>query len=203
MYLANGYAAAFVINSQRAVDSQIIGLVKQTQDRIKHSSGVLTKLSAQISSRLAQNLSAADLQSQSQSAQARLQAFTGTLQNACRRTCSTSPVLQRIGTHAEVAVQTAPSVKRDLIAGVAIGLIVALGLIFLLEALDRKVRSSEEVSEQLGLGHPRPDPGTVPIAPAAGSGSSLLANRLARTERRIGSCGWHSTSPTCRPLRAS
>ena len=150
VYLANGYAAAFVINSQRAVDSQIIGLVKQTQDRIKHSSGVLTKLSAQISSRLAQNLSAADLQSQSQSAQARLQAFTGTLQNL-QTDLLTKPGAARIGTHAEVAVQTAPSVKRDLIAGVAIGLIVALGLIFLLEALDRKVRSSEEASQQLGL----------------------------------------------------
>ena len=150
VYLANGYAAAFVINSQRAVDSQIIGLVKQTQDRIKYYSGVLTRLSTQISSRLAQNLSAADLQSQSQSAQARLEAFTGTLQNL-QTDLLTKPGAARIGTRAEAAVQTAPSVKRDLIAGVAIGLVVALGLIFLLEALDRKVRSSEEASQQLGL----------------------------------------------------
>jgi receptor protein-tyrosine kinase len=64
----------------------------------------------------------------------------------------TSPAgSSKMGTAATSAAQTAPMTKRNMLGGAVMGFVIGIGLIFLLEAFDRKVRSSEEVSELLGL----------------------------------------------------
>ena len=52
---------------------------------------------------------------------------------------------------AGAAVQVRPTPRRNAILGLALGLVVGIGLGFLREALDTRVRSAEEVSERLGL----------------------------------------------------
>jgi succinoglycan biosynthesis transport protein ExoP len=49
------------------------------------------------------------------------------------------------------ASQISPRPRRDLIVGGLLGLFVALGLAFLVEALDRRVRTGEEIMKALGL----------------------------------------------------
>ena len=52
---------------------------------------------------------------------------------------------------AGVAVQISPQPLRNALIGVALGLALGLGLALLLEALDTRVRSAEEIGERLGL----------------------------------------------------
>lgn len=49
------------------------------------------------------------------------------------------------------AVQTAPRTRRDVILGVLLGIALGLGLAFLREALDMRVRSAEAIHERLGV----------------------------------------------------
>jgi polysaccharide biosynthesis transport protein len=60
-----------------------------------------------------------------------------------------SPTL--IARTATNAPQISPNINRDLAAGLGIGLIVGLGIVFLLDALDTRVSSSEDVAEYLGM----------------------------------------------------
>lgn len=53
--------------------------------------------------------------------------------------------------HPNRASQVEPTPKRDGLLGVAFGLLIGLGLAFAAEALDRRVRTVEEVEGQLGL----------------------------------------------------
>ncbi|HEV7564989.1 MAG TPA: Wzz/FepE/Etk N-terminal domain-containing protein [Microbacteriaceae bacterium] len=52
---------------------------------------------------------------------------------------------------AGAAVQTAPRTKRNLVLGVLLGLFLGVGLAFLREALDTRVRSAESIGERLEL----------------------------------------------------
>ena len=52
---------------------------------------------------------------------------------------------------ASSAAQTAPRTKRNVVLGVVLGLILGLGLVFLWEALDTRVRSTDEIERILGL----------------------------------------------------
>lgn len=49
------------------------------------------------------------------------------------------------------AVQVAPRPKRNLALGLALGLVLGLGLVFLMEALDTRVRTTDELRDALGL----------------------------------------------------
>jgi len=61
------------------------------------------------------------------------------------QTSNASVVKQASGT-----TQTQPKTMRNVVVGFALGLLLGLGLTFLWEALDTRVRSSEEISERLG-----------------------------------------------------
>ena len=52
---------------------------------------------------------------------------------------------------AQSATQTAPKTLRNAVLGVLLGLLLGVGLAFLWEALDTRVRSSDEISARLGL----------------------------------------------------
>jgi succinoglycan biosynthesis transport protein ExoP len=52
---------------------------------------------------------------------------------------------------ADEAVQVQPKTVRNGVLGLVLGMIVGVGLAFLVEALDTRVRSSDEVAERLGL----------------------------------------------------
>ena len=52
---------------------------------------------------------------------------------------------------ADTVVQVQPRPVRDALLGLALGLMLGIGLVFLREALDTRVRSAEEISERLGL----------------------------------------------------
>lgn len=54
-------------------------------------------------------------------------------------------------THPSKGVQVKPTPSRDGLLGLAFGILIGLGLAFAAEALDRRVRTVEEVEEQLGL----------------------------------------------------
>ncbi|HKI92026.1 MAG TPA: GNVR domain-containing protein [Gaiellaceae bacterium] len=51
---------------------------------------------------------------------------------------------------ADGAAQTQPKTKRNAILGLMLGLVLGLGLAFLRESLDTRVRSAEEIAERLG-----------------------------------------------------
>jgi polysaccharide biosynthesis transport protein len=51
---------------------------------------------------------------------------------------------------ADSALQTRPQTKRNTLLGIALGLLLGVGLAFLWEALDTRVRTSEEIAERLG-----------------------------------------------------
>jgi Mrp family chromosome partitioning ATPase len=59
---------------------------------------------------------------------------------------SNAAVVQR----AEKAVQVQPNTSRNAILGVFLGIVLGIGLAFLREALDTRVRSAEEIGERLG-----------------------------------------------------
>jgi capsular exopolysaccharide synthesis family protein len=61
------------------------------------------------------------------------------------------------------AVQVAPSVERDIVLGIALGLLIGFGLAFLIETLDTRVRTGEEIAGRLGL----PLLGRLPEPPKA------------------------------------
>ena len=52
---------------------------------------------------------------------------------------------------AQTAVQTAPRTKRNVILGVLLGLFLGVGLAFLRESLDTRVRSADEIGEHLHI----------------------------------------------------
>lgn len=54
-------------------------------------------------------------------------------------------------THPRRGGQVKPTPSRDALLGIAFGILIGLGLAFAAEALDRRVRTVEEVEEQLGL----------------------------------------------------
>ncbi len=49
------------------------------------------------------------------------------------------------------AVKTGPNPQRDVLMGLALGLLLGFGLAFLIEALDTRVRTGDEIAERLGL----------------------------------------------------
>ena len=74
-------------------------------------------------------------------------------------------------THARKGVQVKPTPSRDGLLGVAFGILIGLGLAFAAEALDKRVRTVEEVEEQLGL----PLLARIPTAPRrSGHGIAML-----------------------------
>src|SRR4029079_16739872 len=62
---------------------------------------------------------------------------------------------------AGVATKIGPKPQRDVAMGLALGLLLGFGLAFLIEALDTRVRTGDEIAERLGL----PLLGRIPEAP--------------------------------------
>lgn len=67
-------------------------------------------------------------------------------------------------------VQVAPNPQRDILLGLVLGICLGLGLAFLIEALDTRVRTGDEIAERLGL----PLLGRVPEPPRAVRGHDGL-----------------------------
>ena len=65
------------------------------------------------------------------------------------RALSTSRISKIRG--ASAAVQVSPRPLRDAALGLLVGLVLGVGLAFLVEALDTRLRSASEISEQLGM----------------------------------------------------
>jgi Mrp family chromosome partitioning ATPase/capsular polysaccharide biosynthesis protein len=151
MYLANGYAEAFVYGSRKRVTDQLDGLLQTNNGTIRSIQAQLTGINTEIQNRLLLHENTADLNARAQTLVNQQQALQTTVQNL-KTQLATLPGAASVASPATSAVQTAPMTKRNIAAGGAIGLVLGIGIIFLLEALDRKVRSSEEVSEELGMG---------------------------------------------------
>jgi Mrp family chromosome partitioning ATPase/capsular polysaccharide biosynthesis protein len=70
-----------------------------------------------------------------------------TLQELEALTTSNASVIREGG----LAVQTAPKTSRNTVLGLVLGLLIGVGLAFLRESLDTRVRSAEAIAEQLEL----------------------------------------------------
>ncbi len=79
---------------------------------------------------------------------AALQAQLNALQAGLLSGAGTGPTIAQKATGAG---QVSPRPKRDVLLGLALGLILGLGLAFLAEALDKRVRSEREIEDILGL----------------------------------------------------
>jgi Mrp family chromosome partitioning ATPase/capsular polysaccharide biosynthesis protein len=150
-WMANGYAVAFAQNSVDTERAKIEAAEKPYLSKRATYTGNMARLRTEITQRQNLGLDASDLQALYAVNSSSLESVTGLIQNL-ETQMATLPGASQLANPASKAAQTAPTTKRNLAAGGAIGLVIGLGLIFLLEALDRKVRSSEEVSEELGLG---------------------------------------------------
>jgi succinoglycan biosynthesis transport protein ExoP len=130
----------------------------------------------------------ADLQAQGASSQSyqTLTQYQGQLETIGRLLADNTSVLQP----AEGAGKVSPRPRRDLLVGALLGFLVGLGIAFLAEALDRRVRTSEDISAVLGL----PLLGRVPRPPR----QLRKANELVMLREPVG-----AAAEAFRKLRAS
>jgi len=140
-WLTNGYAEAFAETSM----NQGIGALRAQQAPLRADQAlVLNKIKALNAT------AGAGTQTQLQAASKELSDITTQLREL--KNAEDAPGgSSSMATAATSAAQTAPMTKRNMLGGAVIGFVIGIGLIFLLEALDRKVRTSEEVSELLGM----------------------------------------------------
>ena len=140
-WLTNGYAEAF---SETSLDQGINALEAKQAPLRTEQAVVLNKIKA---------LNAtvgAGTQTQLQAASKELTDINAQLRELTNAEDSPGGS-SSMAAAATSAAQTAPMTKRNMLGGAVMGFVIGIGLIFLLEAFDRKVRSSEEVSELLGM----------------------------------------------------
>src|SRR5262249_37531774 len=151
MWVSNGYAVAFAQHSVDTARSDLDAALTQPIADRNAAALKMASIQHQINLRQANGQDASDLQAQASVYSSQLSTAIATIQTLQTQK-ATLPGASQLANPADQAAQTAPTTKRNMAAGGAMGLVLGIGIIFLLEALDRRVRSSEEVSEELGLG---------------------------------------------------
>jgi Mrp family chromosome partitioning ATPase/capsular polysaccharide biosynthesis protein len=163
MALVNAYATAAAAQNLKVAVNQVDVQLAPIQTQIKAIQGKITAAQAAID-----RATAAGQNTSSQEALVRtladrqdslLKLQQGFLSQ--RSLLEHGEQVSNVSAPATGAAQIQPTTTRNLAAGLAVGLLVGLGLAFLLEVMDARARSSEDVISELGV----PLLGRVPAPP--------------------------------------
>jgi capsular exopolysaccharide synthesis family protein len=152
--LANAVAAAFIAIHQESADAKLSSAEQQLEQQLQQIGSQITSLSASIDALQAQDPKSPQLAGLQQQLQ------TATARRDYLQTISSQLITQNLATRDTIVVfQPAvpplrpdhPNVLTNTALAALLGLIVAVCLIFLLELLDNRMRTSKRVEEFTGL----------------------------------------------------
>ncbi len=152
--LADAVAAAFIALQQQNAQGDFDRQQQQLDQELAQTTSQIDKLTGQIASLKSQNPSSPDLQALQQ------QLDTAQAHRSAQQSASANLVTQQLAAINAVRVfqPAIPPTEADhpkpliySIEGGALGLVIALALVILLQALDDRVRTEEDVADLMGL----------------------------------------------------
>jgi succinoglycan biosynthesis transport protein ExoP len=130
--VANAYAGAYVNYSQAQVVNQLLGAAQQIQAKINS---------------LNQQIAASNSPSQKSALSSQVAALTTQLQQLQVNTSLVGGGAQLVASASVPSSPSSPSPKRDAAIGFVVGLVVGLGLAFVVEYLDDSIKTKEDLEQ--------------------------------------------------------
>jgi Mrp family chromosome partitioning ATPase/capsular polysaccharide biosynthesis protein len=148
--LANGYADSFAQRTQDEAAAQIHALLDPLQARIKYLNTRIANLQQTINTKLTNGQSPATEQQLVRNLSTQLEVALTSAANY-QTQLATLPGTAQVASVATEAAQVGPATERNIAAGLFLGLMIGLGLAFLRESLDTRLRTSDDLVEELGI----------------------------------------------------
>ncbi len=176
--LVNGYAAAAAASNVSVASNQVRQQLLPVVAQLKIVNGMITKVQGQIDAAQAAGHSTSsqearirDLSNTQGSLLKQQQGLQAQLALLNSKTPDGQSAVSSISSQATNAAQIQPTTPRNIIAGLLVGIMVGIGLAFLREVMDGHIRTSEEVTEELGL----PMLARIPAPPRSVRSASQLS----------------------------